>query len=81
MMVCDRNLLFQGFIFRVHVSFTGCIATTNLERKMIWTIHRIEGIMCNMLIFRGVRSEKKTDAPLMWDIQMMDVWLHPPPEV
>ena len=24
MMVFNRNLLFQGFIFRFHVSFTGC---------------------------------------------------------
>ena len=25
MMVLSRNLLFQGFIFRFHVSFLGCI--------------------------------------------------------
>ena len=27
MMVSNRNLLFQGFIFRFHVSFPGCIFT------------------------------------------------------
>ena len=42
----------------------------------------IEGIIvqnCNMLIFRGVKSEKnKQMHQLRWDIQMMDVWWHPP---
>ena len=26
MMVSNRNLLFQGFIFRFHVSFPGCMS-------------------------------------------------------
>ena len=31
MMVFNRNLLFQGFMFRFHVSFRGCIHTLQIE--------------------------------------------------
>ena len=38
MMVSDRNLLFQGFIFRFHVSFPGCIQCPLIGLLFFWGI-------------------------------------------
>ena len=45
MMVFNRNLLFQGLIFRFHVSFRGCNSSSNFQLEVF--------------AFWGFRSEKK----------------------
>ena len=54
MMVVSRNLLFQGFIFRFHVSFRGCIQLVIrlfsrgavVDLAIIKNPQVIEGIVC-----------------------------------
>ena len=48
MMVSNRNLLFQGFIFRFHLSFPGCIALQSRKNNKSYTL-----VFANLGVVKG----------------------------
>ena len=67
MMVSNRNLLFQGSIFRFHVCFGGCISWGFLGLKKIETIFSWK-VLTNFSFFLGGDTLPETNSsPLKMD--------------